>query len=127
MDIERTGDGDRGAVEIGHGGTTESPDALDGWWALTVWLAALAIALCVVTGVVQVLEIALQPADGYMQAFAQPEPDKGKGGAREPLEDESDPLIAAINRTKEQMHAADEATRWIGGYPASTPRTFTFF
>jgi hypothetical protein len=114
MDIERTGDRDRGSLESAGSGVREPRDTFDGWLALSVRLVAFAITLCIVGGLLQALQSAIQHADSSVELVAHSGSGEEKDRLRDPIEEPTAPLIADNIRAEARMYATKEVNRWIG-------------
>lgn len=122
MELERFKNWGRGAVEIADGGAREPHDAIDRGWALAVWLVAFAITLVIATSLLYVLQIAIRDAGGAVDVLPQPEPGKQQDRAREPLEGETDLVIADTLPAERRMFATEEASQWSGSDSAPARR-----
>lgn len=122
MELERFKNWGRDAVEIAESGAREPHDAIGRGWALAAWLVAFAITLVIATSLLHALQIAIRDAGGAVEVFPQPETGEQQDRAREPLERETDSVIADTLPAQGRMFATEEASQWSGSDSAPARR-----
>lgn len=124
MKLERIEDQDRGRAESADRESRERRDAVDdGWAAIAVSLAAIVIALCIASGVLEDLQREIQRTEGSVRVFAQPQPVEQRDGAQESLNKEIDSQVAdSFPAPEGRMYDTEAARWWVGGYSTTTPR-----
>ena len=122
MKLERTGIGNCSLAGSADGEADERRDVANRWPALAAQLAAFAIALCIMSVVVQALQSAISLVDVSTTIIARPEPGSAWERAPEPLEFDPNLPTADPAYPDGRMYVTDEAEWWLGIHPASGRR-----